>query len=247
MKKNNVKIKDNISIIDEIAVIENIVSSYFTNGKYTPYYTDMAKVIAIAENFLDGVEFDEEDYVYDLVMTNEDIYKLVKKFLYSSVNKADSIYFSKMESIMNQVEDIVDFQKQKIINNTESFSILGDMCIAIKDILDSYSKNTELAKVFMEDLQKSGITEESLANAIRKAADQFKLPSNDVIEGQGQRIAEQQQQLKEKEAEIQELRAWKREHMARNVKSTKGTESAPSKTSKKKTTAKVTQGSNENR
>ena len=245
MKKNNVKIKDNINIIDEIAVIESIVSSYFTNGKYTPYYADMAKVIAIAENFLDGVEFDEEDYDYDLVMTNDDIYKLVKKFLYSSVNKSDSVYFSTMESIMNQVEDIVDFEKQKIIHNTESFSILGDMCIAIKDILDNYSKNAELAKTFMEDLQKSGITEESLVKVIRKAADQFKLPSNDVIEGQGQRIAEQQQQLKEKEAEIQELRAWKREYMARNVKSTKRTESAPSKTSKKKTAANVTQDSNE--
>lgn len=245
MKKNNVKIKDSISIIDEISVIESIVASYFTKGKYTPYYADMAKIIAIAENFLDGVEFDEEDYVYDLVMTNDDIYKLVKKFLYNSVNKSDSAYFSKMESIMNQVEDIVDFEKQKIIHNTESFSILGDMCIAIKDILDSYSKNSELAKTFMEDLQKSGITEESLTNAIRKAADQFKLPSNDIIEGQRQRIAEQQNQLQEKESEIQELKTWKREYLARNVKSISGSGTVTTKVAKKKVAEKVTPDSSQ--
>ena len=93
---------------------------------------------------------------------------------------------------------------------------------AIKDILDGYIENAELAKGFMTELKESGINEDTLTTAIRNAADQFKLPENDVIKGQRKRIAEQQEQLVEKEAKIQELLTWKREHMARNVKAVVG-------------------------
>ena len=71
---------------------------------------------------------------------------------------------------------------------------------------------------FMKQLNDTDITEETLANAARKAADQFKLPESDIIEGQRKRIAEQQKQLTEKETEITELRKWKSEQEARNVK-----------------------------
>lgn len=222
MKKNNVKIKDNITIVDEISAIENIVAYYFTDDEYTPYYAEMGKVTAVAQNFLSGVEFDTKDYIYELVMTNEDLYKCVNKFLVPSVSKSDAQYFNCMERIMKQVEDIVEFKKQELIHNTDAFSVVGVMCMAVKDILDNYVQNTELAQGFIEDLKASGITEETLTNAVRKAADQFKMPESDVIEGQRNRIAEQQAQLQEKEAEIQELRKWKREYMARNVKAVKG-------------------------
>ena len=222
MKKNNVKIKDNITIVDEISAIENIATYYFTDGEYTPYYAEMGKVTAIAQNFLSGVEFDTEDYIYELVMTNEDLCKCVNKFLVPSVSKSEAQYFNCMERIMKQVDDIVEFEKQKLIHNTDAFSVVGAMCMAVKDILDNYIQNTELAQGFIEDLKTSGITEETLTNAVRKAADQFKMSENDVIEGQRKRIAEQQEQLQEKEAEIQELRKWKREYMARNVKAVKG-------------------------
>lgn len=222
MKKNNVKIKDNITIVDEISAIKNIASYYFTDGEYTPYYEEMGKVTAIAQNFLSGVEFDEEDYVYQLVMANDDLYKCVNKFINPSVSKTDAQYYSRMERVMKQVDDIVEFEKQKLIHNTDAFSVVGTMCMAVKDILDNYIQNTELAQGFIEDLKTSGITEETLTNAVRKAADQFKMSESNVIEGQRNRITEQQAQLQEKEAEIQELRKWKREYMARNVKAVKG-------------------------
>lgn len=237
MKKDNVRIKDNISIIDEITAIESIVDYYFTDGEYTPYYADMAKTTVVAQNFLDGVEFEAEDYVYECVMTNDDLYKCVNKFLVSSAIKSDAQYYNRMERIMKQVEDIVEFKKQKLIHNTDAFSIVGDMCLAIKDILDNYIQNTEIANKFIEDLKESGITEETLTNAVRNAANKFQMPESDVIEGQRQRIAEQQKQLQEKETEIQDLRKWKREHMARNVKAVKGSGKTAA-TSKKKASEK---------
>lgn len=229
MRKNNVKIKDNITIVDEISAIQSIVEYYFTDNEYTPYYADMAKTTAVAQNFLDGVEFEAEDYVYECVMTNDDLYKCVNKFLVSSAIKSDAQYYNRMERIMKKVEDIVEFKKQKLIHNTDAFRIVGDMCMALKDIMDTYTQNAELAKIFITDLQKSGITEETLTNAVRNAADQFKPTENEIIEGQRKRIAEQQAQLQEMQGRIQEMNKkvrgfedWKREYMARNVKAVKG-------------------------
>ena len=233
MRKNNVKIKDNITIVDEISAIQSIIEYYFTDNEYTPYYADMAKTTAVAQNFLDGVEFEAEDYVYECVMTNDDLYKCVNKFLVSSAIKSDAQYYNRMERIMKKVEDIVEFKKQKLIHNTDAFSIVGDMCLAIKDILDNYIQNTEISNKFIEDLKESGITEETLTNAVRNAANKFQMPESDVIEGQRKRIAEQQEQLQEKETEIQDLRKWKHEHMARNVKAVKGTGKIAGNTKKK--------------
>ena len=238
MKKDNVRVKHNITIIDEISAIKGMVSYYFTDGEYTPYYEDMAQVTVVAENFLDGVEFKPEDYVYQLVMENDDIYECVKKFLEipTSQDKENVDCYVRMEKIMKQVGDIVEFKKQKLIHNTDAFAIVGDMCLAVKDILDNYAKNNEIAQKFISDLQESGINEETLTNAVRNAADQFKMSENEVIEGQRQRIAEQQTQLQEKEAEIQDLRKWKREHMARNVKAVKGEGKIKSEAKTKTTT-----------
>lgn len=240
MKKDNVTIKSDITIVDEIAAIESLVSYYFTDGEYTPYYADMAKVTVVAENFLDGIEFESEDYVYQLVMENDDIYKCVKKFIEipNSQDQEDVNCYIHMQKIMKHVEDIVEFKKQKLIHNSDAFSVVGEMCLAVKDIIDNYTKNTELAKEFISDLKESGINEETLANAVRKAADQFKIPENDVIEGQRKRIEEQQKQLQEKESKIQELQTWKREHMARNVKAVNGSGSIATN-AKKKTSDKT--------
>ena len=224
MKKDNVRVKNDITIVDEITVIESMVSYYFTDNEYTPYYADMAKVTVIAENFLDGVEFESEDYVYQLVMENDDIYECVNKFLEipTSQDKESVDCYVRMEKIMKQVDDVVEFKKQKLIHNSDAFAIVGDMCLAVKDMLDNYAKNNEIAQKFVSDLQESGINEETLTKTVRNAADQFKIPESEIIEGQRKRIAEQQEQLQEKEAEIQDLRKWKREHMARNVKAVKG-------------------------
>ena len=240
MKKDNVRVKSDITIVDEITAIESIVSYYFTDNEYTPYYADMAKVTVIAENFLDGVEFESEDYVYQLVMESDDIYECVKKFIEipNSQDREDVNCYIHMQKIMKHVKDIVEFKKQKLIHNSDAFSVVGEMCLAVKDIIDNYTKNTELAKEFISDLKESGINEETLANAVRKAADQFKLPENDVIEGQRKRIEDQQKQLQEKESKIQELQTWKREHMARNVKAVNGSGSIAAN-AKKKTSDKT--------
>ena len=237
MTKNDARIKDNITIVDKIRAIEDIVSSYWTDGEYTPYYSDMATVIAIVENFITGVEFEEDDVIYDLVNSDEELSSLVYRFLNPTEND------SKYREIMYFV--LENFEKQKVIHNSNAFSIVGEMCEAIVDVLGSFSgmsqmmtpENIEATKSFMTALKDKEITEETLASAVRIAADQFKMPESEIIEGQRRRIAEQQTQLQEKEAEIQDLRKWRKEHEARNVKAdkptTEGTKGTARKTARK--------------
>lgn len=244
MKKDIVKIKDNISIVDEITAIKSIVDYYFTDGEYTPYFAEIAKITVIAENFLDGVEFDKNDYVYECVLQNEDLYKCVNKFLSASVSKSDAKYLNCMERIMKQVEDIVEFKKQKLIHSSDTIKAIGDLCDSITTVLNNIAemnspKNIQIAKDFMEEIKQNGITEETLANAVRKAADKFKMPENEVIKEQRKRIAEQQDQLQEKEAKIQELIKWKRDYMACNVKSVRGSGKINSNAIKKTTESAI--------
>ena len=249
MTKNDVRIKDNITIVDKIRAIEDIVSAYWTDGEYTPYYADMATVIAIVENFITGVEFEDDDVIYDLVNSDEELSSLVYRFLDPTDN--DIKYREIMYFVLENVEEMVEFEKQKVIHNSNAFSIVGDMCEAIVDVLGSFSgmsqmmtpENIEATKSFMTALKDKEITEETLADAVLIAADQFKMPENEIIEGQRQRIAEQQTQLQEKEAEIQDLRKWRKEHEARNVKSDK----SATKGTAKKTVRKSIKKDNDNK
>ena len=224
MKLENPKIKDNITIVDKISAIESIVSYYFTDGEYTPYYAEIAKVNAIAMYFLDGVVFDENDYIYELVKSDEGLSSLVDKFL-----NQDGEYVDIMDDVMRPVYDMVEFNKQKLIHNTDIFHVIGEMCESVVDTISSLSGMSQIVtpenivgvKKFMDALKNGDITEENISNAVRQAADQFKMPENEIIEGQRQRIAEQQEILTKVTDEVNELRVKIREYEARNVKSDK--------------------------
>lgn len=246
MELNSPKIKKDITLSDKVKVIESIVSSYFTNGIYTPYYAEQAKVIAIAYNFLEGVTFDDDDRVYDLVNSDEKLSSLIDKFLKPQTTKIGQKYNTIMDEIMEAVKDKLDFEKQRMIHNTDAFSIVGDMCVALAEILHNFSnmsqiitpENIEAAKSFALAIQEGNITEETLTNAVRNAADKFVMPTNDVIEGQRKRIEEQQIQLQSVVKENNELREIVREYQARNVKAKSVSGSGTIKGTPKKTARK---------
>ena len=133
-----------------------------------------------------------------------------------------------------------------MIHNTDAFSIVGDMCTALADVLNSFGnlsqmitpENIEAAKSFASAIQNGNITEETLTNAVRNAADKFVMPTNDVIEGQRKRIEEQQIQLQNAVKENNELREIIREYQARNVKAKAISGSGTIKGTPKKTAMK---------
>lgn len=78
MVKNDVRVKKVLSLSDKINAIEYISSSYFTEdekGKiqYTPYYAGIAQVNAIMKYFTNGVEFEDSEDIYEMVINDDSL------------------------------------------------------------------------------------------------------------------------------------------------------------------------------
>lgn len=148
MKKENMRIKENITISDQINVINYITDYYFTDGEYTPYYTGIGKIEAIALFFIDGVKFDNDEYVYECVENDEELRGLVHKFCYDIANdkvaKKHNVdngkYIDIMRFVIENVNEKLEFEKQKRIHCTDEKNRM------MKDINDVMEELVELAK-----------------------------------------------------------------------------------------------------
>ena len=203
MKKNNVRIKNNITLTDKIYVINGIVSCYFTDGEYTPYYSEMAQVIASVTYFMEGVEFEDGDDIYSSVIQDEEILNIIN----------DIITGEDMAFVMKNVKDKVDFIKQQIIHSHADMDKIIEVCNVIIDSLENFSKLdlTELSKEdiknassIMKKIASGEITVDSLSSALKEAVG-FKMDEamSEILDA--------------KNAEIKELKKYKTLWEGRNV------------------------------
>jgi len=145
MIKSNLKIKEDLKITDKINLVETIVDYYFTITKdedenkvitYTPYLKEVGQFIGIAQYAIEGIEFNINDNIYNLVLNDPDILSLVR-----SVLKKD--WFSE---IMNDVIEIVEYKKSEILAKTqnESNSIIAHKIFELIELeQENYKKNIE--------------------------------------------------------------------------------------------------------
>lgn len=126
MVKNDVKIKKELSLSDKISAIEYISSSYFTedeNGKiqYTPYYAGIAQVNAIMKYFADGVEFEDSEDIYEMVINDDGLRTFVDTFFVSGQdNAAPSHGQEVLYEVMSTVADIVEYKKRENLVKIQS-------------------------------------------------------------------------------------------------------------------------------
>ena len=153
MKKGKIEIKKNISMVDKVNAINLIVSSYFTNGEYTPYYSDMAQVMAVVTYFIEGIEFEEGEDIYDAVMQDEELVDIVHDVLFE-----DDMIFVK-----DNAKDKVEFLKQKIIHSHADMDKIIEACNVIIDSLENFSK-LNIKEMKKEDMQNASIVLEKLAS-----------------------------------------------------------------------------------
>lgn len=170
MKITNLKIKDinTVSTIDKINVIETVASFYFreledeygnSRIEYTPYLSKIGKIIAAAENLLDGIEFDEKEDVYNSVMNNPDVLSLVNGVAFSAVyvNGVTKNKLLEMQSLfddlMEQVKDVVEYRKSenlaKLQNDSNSILVYK-----LSKLLDAENEKAEMEKAALENLNK---------------------------------------------------------------------------------------------
>ena len=236
MIKNNPKIKENISLIDEIKAIKTIVSSYFTETEgvieYTPYYSQMSTLFAIIDNFLDGVELDENNDSFETIMNDSEICSLIKRFYYNIENSEDSKnenkknqkYIDLLNRVLLNVNEIVDFKKQELIHRDDKLRLKQAEGYEAIEKLSSYfeiiakslynfsqldlrmlsPENFNLAKDVMMKLKESDMTEESISKIIKDAVGFDMDKANEEI-------------INSKNEQITELKKYKALYETRNI------------------------------
>lgn len=208
MKKNNPKIKSNITLADKINAIEGIVSTYFTDGDYTPYYSEMGEIIAIATYFIDGLDFEENESVYNSVTKDDEVMALIKMFFNNKSNA-----FKIMSFVKEQVSDKVNFVKEQIIHNHADMDKIIEFCNVVIDSFDNFSKlnlsqmnkeDMETGLNIMRQLSEKDFSKDDIADVIKKAANfDMDKATAEIIDT--------------KNAEIRELKKYKALWESRNV------------------------------
>ena len=210
MKKNNIKIKEVIDVTfsDKVNAILEIASSCFVNDMYTPYYREMAEIIAIATSFIEGLEFEENESIYTEVIKDPQVMNLVKLFY----NPTTEIY-NIMEYVNGQADDIINFEKQKLIHKNKDMSKIVEVCNIIIDSFDNFSKlnigqmtkeDMNVAIDVMKKLSETNFTKEDLSEVLKNAS-KFNMDkaTEEIIEA--------------KNSEIRELKKYKTLCESRNV------------------------------
>ena len=193
MIKDNMRIKETITLQDRINAIETIVSFYFMDGDYTPYYKDEGEISAVIRNFIDGIEFEKGESVFSAYYNDEDLRKLVNMFILKPVDKEpeseedkriqNSIreLYDMMEVIREYVADKVEFEKQKYLHANPD---LDKIVMAADTIIDSFEnfsrmnfeiftpENLEKAQKIFNKISESGFefTTENIINVIKDAS-----------------------------------------------------------------------------
>lgn len=140
MTKSNITVKNisTITIDEKVNVINTIVNSYFqTNDdgeiEYTPYFSEVGKVIAVSKYLIEGVSFKKDESIYSAVINDYETKTLVNNVI--STNK--------FKSIMNTVRDIVEFKKAEIIAHIQN-EVDSVVSCKILELVEKETEKTEL-------------------------------------------------------------------------------------------------------
>ena len=220
MIKDNMRIKESITLQDRINAIETIVSFYFMDGDYTPYYKDEGEISAVIRNFIDGIEFEKGESVFSAYYNDEDLRKLVNMFILKPVDKEpeseedkkiqNSIreLYDMMEVIREYVADKVEFEKQKYLHANPD---LDKIVMAADTIIDSFEnfsrmnfeiftpENLEKAQKIFNKISESGFefTTENIINVIKDASS-FNMDeaTKEIVDAKNSEIRELKEKIK---------------------------------------------------
>ena len=224
MLKDNMRIKESITLQDRINAIETIVSFYFMDGDYTPYYKDEGEISAVIRNFIDGIEFEKGESVFAAYYNGEDLRKLVNVFILKPVfedtddeeekKTQDSIRecYNMMEIIREYVKDKVEFEKQKYLHANPD---LDKIVMAADTIIDSFEnfsrmnfeiltpENLEKAQRIFNKISESGfeLTTENIINVIKDASSfDMDEATKEIIDAKNTKIRELKEKIEKLES-----------------------------------------------
>lgn len=271
MKKINPQIKNDFALKmqDEVDAIEMIADMFFREvtdeegnitTKYTPYLEKIGQVNAIVRYFLEGIEFEKSEDVYDAVMEDKDIEPLVMKFMIPYGEKITNPTREQkiMGQIMDKVYDIVEFKKADILTQkqNESNAILTYKIIELVEkeqernekeisVMDNFNNwideqrmnQEEINKVITPEMQKKFIEDFNVDEMMDSFYSKF---AQGDLHKKNQEIVELSRKNREQENKIIELQnAFAKEQQRESVKNVLNDEELKAKkTTRKRTTKK---------
>lgn len=222
MKITELKVKENITPDIIAEAIEYISNSCFIGGTYNPYYMGFTERLAIVQYFLDGIEFEEGDSLF-VISEIDDVKNLVKKFY---GDKRFSAQASLMEEVRENVKEVVEFKKQRLIHGVDAIESIAKNIGIIVDAIDKFGNFVDelgdaisnIAKIDFDaidekDFDTAKKLAEKFANgdmgkALKEAVNfDIDKASQEIIDAKNKQIEE----LKERNALLE------KEHNARNV------------------------------
>ena len=222
MKITELKVKENITPDIIAEAIEYISNSCFIGGTYNPYYRSFSEKMAIVQFFLDGIEFEDGDSLFEICEL-DDVKKLIAKFY---GDKRINEYSPIMDTVNHNVDDIVEFRKQRLIHGVDAIESIAKNVEDITGRLNEFGNfigDLDVALGNILKLDFNSINEEDIENA-RKLADKFangdmakalKEAANFDIDKASQEVIDaKNEQIKKLEERNKEL---EKEHNARNV------------------------------
>lgn len=222
MNITELKVKENITPDIIAEAIEYISNSCFVGGTYNPYYRGFAEKMAIVQFFLDGIEFEDGDSLF-VICELDDVKKLTAKFYGDKrVNKYSPI----MEVVNHNVDEIVEFKKQRLIHGADAIESIAKNVGIIVEAIDKFGNFVDelgdaisnIAKIDFDAIDEKDFdtakklaekfANGDMAKALKEAVNfDIDKASQEIIDAKNKQIEE----LKERNALLE------KEHNARNV------------------------------
>lgn len=180
MKKNNFKVKENITFEDKANAIEYICISLFDFDEegdiidYSPYYIEPAQVCAILNYFVEGIEFENGESIYDVAVADKEVNDVVNQFfLKPTTAKNSKLTYQQevMKFVMSHVVEKVEYMKQKAIH-APSYrkDMVGEALVDLINVLSSKAEelNVSEANKFIEKYNSPDKSMEDIAKQFMK-------------------------------------------------------------------------------
>lgn len=165
MKINGkVKIKDSLTRNDVATITENIASAVIFKDDdgiiYQPYLFDDATKMAVALTALEGVEFEDNDVIIDIVENDGIINKLVNDYISSSEDMVEVIGYAydlidfRKELYLKQNDELDALLKKAVEKENALNDILLEVARAQNKVLNQQAKSNELQEEIFSQLSK---------------------------------------------------------------------------------------------
>ena len=220
MKVENLKVKENIGADEIVGAIEYISNACFANGGYNPYFLQYGQRMAIFNFFIEGVELEEGDTIFNAI-NHPDIKRLISKFFGDVRVSKEAVI---MNDVMTNAKEVIEFKKQRLIHGADAIEYIatainridkyvGDLDTALGNLVNFdwssiNAEDIEVSRDILKKLKESGIelSMDTIADIIKKAAHfDVDKASQEIIDAKNAQIIELEKKTKKLEEQLGEI------------------------------------------